>query len=108
MTLKDQMAADLAAIFYNTDDFAESVTYTPADATPAKTISAIIDYGQGDEYKGADSYGVRAVIRVQASEIAQPARKDEVTIGTDTWVVIGADLIADGLEWIIEVNKVTI
>jgi di/tripeptidase len=101
-------AEDVAAM---TEDlyaeFAEPITYTPADATPARTIKAIIDYGSGDEYKGADSYGIRATMRVQASELEQLARKDEFTIDGATWVVIGADLSADGLEWIISINKVS-
>jgi hypothetical protein len=89
------------------DEFAESVTYTPADATPAKTIQAIINYGAGDSHKGADSYGIRATLRVRVSEIAQSHKKDEVTIGGATWMVIGADLNADSLEWICDINKVS-
>lgn len=106
MTLKTQITTDLGAVFYNDAEFAVSITYTPA-AGSALTIPAIVDTGQGDEYRGADSYGVRATIRVKASDIAQPARSDELTIGTGRWIVIGADPNEDGLEWIIQANKVT-
>jgi hypothetical protein len=103
----DQLDKDLDAVFYNADEFARSVTYMPASGG-AKAIDAIVTYGEGDQYKGADSYGVRATLRVKASDIVQPARSDEVTIGTDRWIVIGADPNDDGREWIVQANKVTV
>lgn len=106
MTLKTQIAADLGAVFYNEDEHAVEVTYTPA-AGAAKPLIAIVNRGEGDEYKGADSYGVRATMRVMVSDIAQPVRSDEVTIGTERWIVIGADPNESGDEWIVQINKVT-
>jgi len=41
MAFKDQMAADAANIFLNTDEFAESISYTPYGGA-AKTIKAIV------------------------------------------------------------------
>jgi hypothetical protein len=103
MTFAEDAAAMTEELYA---EFSETVTYKPVGAE-AKSANAIIEYGKGDEYKGADSYGVRAIMRVCLSEIAQPGRKDEVTIGTDIWVVIGADRSSDGLEWIVEINKIT-
>jgi len=110
MTLKTQMTTDLGATFYNPDEFATEITYTVVGTSPDTSLSirAVIDYGQGDEYRGADSYGVRATMRVKASDVSQPARSDEVTIGTERWIVIGADPNEDGLEWIVQINKVTV
>jgi hypothetical protein len=107
MTLKTQMVADLS-IFYNTDEFAVSVVYTQTGSSPkiSTTIKAHVIYGEGDEYRGADQYGVRAQVRVKAGDIAQPQKGDEITIGADTWIVIGeAERVEDGLEWTIPINK---
>jgi hypothetical protein len=40
MTLRDRILTDLDDVFFNTDDFAEALTYTPAGGT-AKTINGI-------------------------------------------------------------------
>ena len=101
------IGADDLSIFYNTDDFAVDVTYTPSGGE-AKTIPAIIDYGRGDEYQGSNSYGINATMQIQASGddgIASVTNRDTVTIGTETWAVIGARKINDGLEWEVEINK---
>jgi len=93
--------------FYSTDDFAQDVTYKPASGS-AKTVPAIIDFGKGDDYRGSNSYDINATMRVQASGddgVETVTNKDSVTIGSDTWGVIGARKIGDGLEWEIELNK---
>lgn len=43
MTLKTDMADDLAAVFFNTDDFSEDVFIFPADGGVPRTIAAIFD-----------------------------------------------------------------
>jgi len=111
MTLKTQIAADLNTVFFNTDDFADSVTYTPAGGT-AKTIKAIIDYGVPDEsgLSGMDAMNTEAEMEIQADAtngIAQVAVNDAVTIGTDTWRVIYARKIDDGLIWRCRISRST-
>ncbi|OPY15243.1 MAG: hypothetical protein A4E66_00162 [Syntrophus sp. PtaB.Bin001] len=101
---------DDLSTFYSTDDFAQDVTYTPSVGT-AKVIPAIIDYGKGDEYQGSNSYDVNATMQIQAvgdDGITVVTNKDVVTIGVDTWNVIGARKINDGLEWEIEINRETV
>lgn len=105
-TFRDRLRLDLGDVFYKEDEFAVTATYTPATGTE-KNINVIATYGDGDEYKGADSYGVRCTLRLKASDIAQPARSDEMTIGTVRWIVTGAELNEDGLEWVVQANKVT-
>lgn len=100
MTFKTQLTTDLA-VFFNTDEFAESVTYTPSGGT-AKVINAIVTYGEGEEYKGADAYNIEATMEIQANAtngIATVGVGDSITIGTDTWKVIDAKKISDGLMW---------
>jgi hypothetical protein len=73
------------------------------------TCTAIIRYGKGDEYKGADGYGVNATLRIQAQGddgVTSVTGKTVITIGTTTWRVIGADKSSTGLEWTIQANKV--
>jgi hypothetical protein len=108
MTLKEQILAD-QDIFYNTDDFAESVVYTPHEGAP-KTIPALISYGSGEEGQGADRYGVRATVRIKAGDVAEPNTRgrDALTVGTVEWTIIGAERSASGLEWILQVNRKTV
>lgn len=47
MTLKEQVDLDMQNVFMNTDEFAESIVYTPKCGT-AKTIPAIVDRFQPD------------------------------------------------------------
>ncbi len=108
-SFKDQLAADLESVFYNDDDFAESISYTPHGGT-AKTIKALITYGEGDEagqeWRVPDTYGVNATIQVMASGtygLATVTNQDTLLIGERTWNVIGAHKINDGLEWLIEI-----
>ena len=105
-TFRDRLRLDLGDVFYKEDEYAVTATYTPATGTE-KNINVIQTCGEGDQHKGADSYGVRCTLRVKVSDVAQPARSDEVTIGAVRWIVIGAELNEDGLEWIVQANKVT-
>lgn len=105
-TFRDRLRLDLGDVFYKEDEYAVTATYTAASGVE-KNINVIATYGEGDQYKGSDSYGVRCTMRLKASDVAQPARSDEVTIGTQRWIVIGAELGEDGLEWIVQANKVS-
>jgi hypothetical protein len=48
MTLKSQMAADLTALFLNTDEFAESTTYTPNGTAIGATTTFSLNVVPGD------------------------------------------------------------
>lgn len=106
MTLATDIAdiyADLLAAGLSTE------TVTVTTGLTVNTCTAIIRYGKGDEYKGANGYGVNATLRIQAQGddgVANVTGKTVITIGTTTWRVIGADKSSTGLEWIIQANKV--
>jgi len=111
MTLKTQIAADLNTVFFNTDDFADTVTYTPVSGT-GKTIKAIIDYGVPDEsgLAGMDAVNTDAELWLQADAtngIASVAVNDAVTIGSETWRVIYARKVDDGLIWRCRISRST-
>ena len=85
----------------------ETVTVTTDGV--ARECTAIIRYGQGDDYKGSEGYGTRATMRIQAQGddgIGTVTKKTTIAIGSDTWRVIGADRSTTGREWIIQANKV--
>lgn len=95
-----------AAIFDSTAGLAVAGTYRPAAGGADVAVRAIISRGQGDEYRGSDTYGVRAVVRILVSEVAAVHPKDLIIIAGESWRVIGADKSSDGMVWIIEANKV--
>jgi anti-sigma factor ChrR (cupin superfamily) len=79
MTFKTDKTADLS-VFFNTDEFAESVTYKGA------AIDAIVTYGQDPNAAGS-SRRAEATLMVKQSDVAAPAYRDTVVIGTTTWYV---------------------
>jgi hypothetical protein len=98
---KDLLEDDLDDVFYNTDEFAETVTYA------GKSIAARLFYGTGDEHKGYDDFDVRAVIKFKKKDVAAVLTGDTILIGTQNWEVIGATLSKDGLEWEAMINRRT-
>ena len=84
MTLKIQLTTDLAA-FYNTDEFAESVLYTPVGGVQT-TITAIVDreYPFQEPYiRGPDT--ATALISCQKSEVSNPKYGDIFVFDSQTW-----------------------
>ena len=79
MTLKQQMALDLNNLILNTDEFAESSTYTPRGGT-AKTIKAVWEYDNfGAEFENAgESWKKRGTVTVSIADIADPQREDVI------------------------------
>jgi len=84
MTLSAQMASD-AATFLDTDDFGESVTYTPAGGE-ASSISAVVE--KEDAFQEAYVRGegfATAVLHVKVSDVDSPQHGDTFTISGKTW-----------------------
>jgi len=92
VTLKERIAADVSELALNTGEFATAgVTYTP-DGGDAVTISVV--FGAADETLAREEMGETlrsgmtvVVSRGAAEGVANPATKDEMTIGGDAWVV---------------------
>lgn len=82
MTLRDQMETDLGTVFFNTNDFAQAATYTPATGS-AYGIKVLFD-PEYQEVKVDDNMSVQSTkphARVQQSALlAVPAPADRVTI----------------------------
>ena len=54
MSFKDQLDEDLD-VFFNTDEFAETVTYTPVEDGASKDIPALVDFDENPEDMGRAS-----------------------------------------------------
>lgn len=94
MTLKTQMTTDLA-VFFNDDEFAETVTYNGTD------ITAIVEYGAG---RDTGAVARLATLFVKKSDVTLPAYRDTIIIGSDTWRVFEnedqeAVISGDGYVW---------
>ena len=84
MTLKTQMTTDLA-VFFNTDEFAENVTYTPTGGEAA-TIPAIVE--RDDPFQEAYVRGEETAtcqIHVKKSDVATPQFGDTFAFDSQTW-----------------------
>jgi hypothetical protein len=79
MTFATDINSDLS-VFFNTDEFAEEVTYAGTD------INALIYYGERlDERSGA--LVSTCTLSIQVSDVTTPAYRDTVVIGSATWTV---------------------
>jgi hypothetical protein len=88
MTLKADMTADLENIF-DTDEFAEVATYT-TKAGVAASVSVIRQDAQTIADRDWQTSNARsAVLQVKQADIAAPAPNDKITIGSDTYTVVG-------------------
>jgi len=83
MALKSFLSADLS-LFFNTDEFAETVSYNGQD------ISAIFTSYKDQEERHSDF--IKAELTVKFSDITSPQYRDKVVIDGVTWRV--SDIIA--------------
>ena len=99
MAFSNALTDDLAA-FYNTDEFATTVTYN------SSSISAIVDYGDSgkDRDYNRDFHVTKATLRVKQSDVTSPAYRDAVVIGSNTWYV-QRQIEGDGIEWVMGIER---
>ena len=96
MTFKIAALADMDA-FFNEDEHARTVTYNGTD------ITAVADVGQ----RIAENDGAvvdECKLYVQVTDVADPAYRDTVVIGSDTWRVRRA-LACDGYTWTLSLER---
>lgn len=102
-TFKEQEAIDLA-VFYNTDEMAKEVTYSPKDGQ-AKTVTIIPGSRKGtlqDPIAPADTM----VIWVQTADVENPQFEDQFSIDGEIWY-FSENLSGGGddLEWELEISR---
>lgn len=81
MSFKDQLTADLDAVFFNTEEFAETATYN------GTAISAIWDDG-ANLARISEGVEAEAVIEVKASDVPAPVLRDIVIRNGVTYRVL--------------------
>lgn len=104
MTLKTQIAADIPVVFFNTDEFAESATYTPYGGAGV-SINVVVTE-EDPALQSPAPPGDTIIVLAKYSDIATPARGDTFTIASVTWyfVEIVAGGRAEGI-WHIRVSR---
>jgi len=98
MTFKDHLATDLANIFFNDSEFAETITYNGAEILCVPT----------DGYEMTTSVpGVNVPTRsvlVKQADVASPKAGDKIIMGEQTWYVSPGMTIDGGL-WSLTLTK---
>ncbi|MCK5614113.1 hypothetical protein KAR91_70265 [Candidatus Pacearchaeota archaeon] len=102
MTLKADILSDIDDIFFDVDDFAESVTYTPKGGAPA-VILAIVDFGENLKISGK-TVKEAASVTVKASDVPTPKYKDTVEINSELYTVERSPQGAGGV-WVLDIRK---
>lgn len=86
MTLKADMLTDLDNVFFDTDEFVDSITYTPSGGDPVSITAMLEDMDPSimDVAPPGDSM----VLHVKYSDVANPQRGDTFTISSETWYLV--------------------
>lgn len=89
MTLREQMASDIADVFMNTGEFAEAVTYTVSGGSPT-SINAIFDESEEPSHESDGKVKIRrGTLIISVADIASPGHGDTVAVNSETWDVLG-------------------
>lgn len=98
MTFSTQLTTDLS-VFFNTDEFAQSVTYA------GSAIDALVLFGENLDAAGSrESAQANGHLVVKVSDVAAPAYRDAVVIGSVTWRVRRI-IYGDGQVWKLEIYR---
>jgi len=85
MSFSTALSNDLAT-FFNTSEYAESITYTPSGG--AATTITIIDDTQDATLQDPETPGDNKIILVKYSDVNTPGYKDTITWDSITWYII--------------------
>ena len=96
MTLSEQLLSDLP-VFFNTDEFSQTVTYA------GSSIDAVVSFNKNLDDAGQSPMAT-GLIRVKASDVANPDYRDAVIISGVTWRVRRIES-GDGNTWQLEVYR---
>lgn len=106
MTLKSMITADVSKVFLNTDDFAESATYTPKDGSERSIAIVVTDRSVNRE----NPVGVRVneqvlktFCKLSTTEgIDNPREHDQLEFDGLKWryrAVVSRDMAGITIEW---------
>jgi len=116
MTLAAQIVSDVADVFFNTNDFAVSITYS--DGSDSVVVPAVVSQTQYEQSDGQSltrhvyrDYLIRAAALILNGTVAKPARHHTITEGSKTYKVaspVGEDVFGydDENELILRVHTI--
>jgi len=78
------MTTDLS-VFYNTNEFAETVSYTAIGGAATDIIAMVTREGSHTETYVRGAVTASAIIDVQKSEVSNPQHGDIYTFDSQTW-----------------------
>lgn len=82
------------------DELIDTVTYN------GNSIPAHVQYEENLEQTGAnDSVMAKSILTIKQSDVAAPAYRDTVIIGTDTWRVLNIKSGDSGYVWILNLYR---
>ena len=84
MTLNIQLTTDLP-VFFNTDDFAETVSYTALGGVAANITAIVTREGTHQEPYVRGPVSATATVLVKKSDVATPQHGDTYTFDSQTW-----------------------
>jgi hypothetical protein len=84
MTFKEQIVIDAETVFFNTDECAEAITYTPVGSSTARSVHAVIDRDPRVPMKWDDGTGEKVEADIYVSSdandgIPSPSPRDKFT-----------------------------
>lgn len=85
MTLKSQMATDFSNVFLNSDEFAESVDWTPNGGSES-TVTALVERDQAEPDNTDEGLEVHrwATVRFATSDVSGIARGDKLSFAVES------------------------
>lgn len=103
MTLKDVIASDIDAVFFNDDEFSETAIYTPIGGAPAFSVDIITTAGESLSFSGLATAS-RAQVFIKESQVSQPVYRDIIAFDGDDWIVEKGMENAGGV-WVVNVRR---
>jgi len=92
MTFRTAAAADLTSVFFNSDEFAEEIVYTP-NGDEAATIQAILSE-EDPALQSPAPPGDTMIVLAKYADISSPGRGDAFTINGEDWHFV--EIVAGG------------
>lgn len=105
MSLRDVIEDDLADVIFSEDDFAETAIYTPFGGSPVSVKVLFLPEDDIDDVQWNTAVQASGIMYVQASDVASPAYKDTVVIGSDTWTVVNINRGVRDKMWRLDLRR---
>ena len=108
MDLFIQQAAMDISMFYDANGEDVDIKTAGGDIIYA-AVRVVFYFGGGEEYRGADAPGTDGRVRIMVSDAAtMPAGYMIHRDNTERWRILGGgDLSEDGLEWLLQISRLT-